>query len=601
MSKASAMKKAVIVCALILTFPCIAQAAAGQAKPSEDPLKLIPSDALFCVRINNLNAALGQIDLFLSGLWPMGVSMPVKAQLGQLLGNPEPNGLDLSGSFIVLGLARDANQPPTVAVLAPVSDYGKFTTNNPNVTLPDEQGISKITAHDEPAFSVTQVGGYVLAAVTDDDETLLSLKKSVTTPAVNLTSTLDAAELRNARDAPVWIYLNIPVIAKNYGPMIKGFIETAKTMAGKMQGQMPGGTSEAQVEMGFDLYAGMLDMLMNQTRFVSLSVSPNATAMRVRFVLGAVPDTELAQTFKGSPASFDPKMLGYLQNGAAMNIIGSFDPARLNKLNAMFLDLLGKNLSADDMAQIKKLTTDGYDVIGPAFVTSFSITPDKKPPFEARWVAAVKDPAKFNELIDRAAKMLNGGPIARLYDQMGMRVSFVLNRKTDTYKGVDIDSMKFTMTTTDANSPAGAAVNSIYGGEFNVQLAMTDGLVLYGMAQDPTPIVHELIDQIKAGGPTSVPSEVQAAMQLLPDVDKASFFATYNWLRLLAMGSAMMPVPIEPVTAPSQSDMAIDGACGDGKVWIDVAMPKQHLMEIIKAFTQMQQRSQPQIGGASTQ
>jgi hypothetical protein len=606
MTKSSKLSRVAVVSTLVLTLCGITLAAAGTtgpAKPAEDPLKLVPADSVFCVRINNLNAALGQMDMFLVGLFPAGVSVPVKTQLGQLLGSPEPVGVNMSGSFVLFGPLSDSNATGMIgglAMLVPITDYSKFISGNPNIKPANVQGISSISAQQDGATaSVIQLGSYALAMPAGNDNALLAAKKAMSGAATGVASNLDAAELKRAAGTPVWAYLNVPVVAKKYGSMIKTGIETAKAMAGAMQGQAAmASQARAQMDMG----AAMLDSLMNETRFITLSLEPSAAAIRTALVVAALPDTQMADSFKGSPSKIDAKMLGYLRDGAAVNFVGSFDPARMNKFNTLYLDMfvkfMGKDLSADDVAKIKKLTGDYGDVLGGAIAGALTVNPQSKLPFDLQYAAALKDAAKVNQMLDEVVKMMSpGGAMANLYKSMGMKTTVDFKRKAATYKGVDIDSLKVGMSMTDANSPANSAITAMYGSGMDLRLAATDNLLVYALASDPNVAIRALIDQVKAGGPVKPPAEVQTAMQLIPDSDKGSFFVTINVLRLTQMVAAMSPVPVpttQPST-PSQSDIAIAGTCGDGKLSIEMAVPKTQVMEIMNSVVQMQQQQmQPQ-------
>ena len=89
-----------------------------------------------------------------------------------------------------------------------------------------------------------------------------------------------------------------------------------------------------------------------------------------------------------------------------------------------------------------------------------------------------------------------------------------------------------------------------------------------------------------------IPSEIQAATQLIPGSEKADFLVSYNILRLLQMVSAMMPIPAP--TAKSQSNIVLAGNAANGTLSIQIALPKQHLQEPMGAFMQMQQQRMQQ-------
>ena len=120
------------------------------AKPGNDELlRMLPAETVFCVRINNLENSLNQMDQFLTGIspMPMWLSMMTRGQLANILGSPELTGLNMSGSFTIFGVSSAEADPPDVSlgVLAPVTDYKQFIDGNPNLSQPDESGISKIT------------------------------------------------------------------------------------------------------------------------------------------------------------------------------------------------------------------------------------------------------------------------------------------------------------------------------------------------------------------------------------------------------------------------------------------------------------------------
>jgi hypothetical protein len=135
----------------------------------------------------------------------------------------------------------------------------------------------------------------------------------------------------------------------------------------------------------------------------------------------------------------------------------------------------------------------------------------------------------------------------------------------------------------------------------NIQLATVDNLLLYALAQDPAPVEHDLIDQAKAGGPKQTPSEVQAAMQLIPGADKADCFVTCNIVRMAQMVSAVAPVPMPAMNVPTQSNIAMASHMGDGKMTVNVAVPKQHVQEIMGLVMQIQMQKMQQDNSAGGQ
>ncbi len=79
---------------------------------------------------------------------------------------------------------------------------------------------------------------------------------------------------------------------------------------------------------------------------------------------------------------------------------------------------------------------------------------------------------------------------------------------------------------------------------------------------------------------------------LLAAADKANFLATYNVLRMLKMVWAFMPMSaaIPQMDVPTKSNMVFAGSVAGGKMMIDVALPKEHLTEMMGVSQKMQQQ-----------
>jgi hypothetical protein len=85
---------------------------------------------------------------------------------------------------------------------------------------------------------------------------------------------------------------------------------------------------------------------------------------------------------------------------------------------------------------------------------------------------------------------------------------------------------------------------------------------------------------------------MRTALTFLPEADKADFLVTYNFLRLFKMVGAFspMPMPMLQMDIPTKSNIVFAGKAGNGKMVVDIALPKEHLMEIIGVFMKMQQQ-----------
>ncbi len=590
-------KKTVVLSALLLAFVAIGLGVVSPAQAASDPMKMVPQGSLFCVRINSLDNALGQTDMFLAGVSPIGVSMLAKAQLGQLLGSANLAGVDTTGGFALFSPLPGGDPDPTrIGLLVPVSNYQQFISGNTNVSAANAAGISQIGPAGTPMMSVTQVGDFALVSPAGNEEALAQAKTALSSSTSGLAGTLDPAELKQSATAPVWAYANIKLVGQMFGPMIQEQFQGIKEGVAAMSAQGQGQAGTAQAAAAMDMYGNMLDTVLKETDFVSLSLLPSATSMRLALTVAGTPGTEMAGMFKASATTQSNKLMGYLQDGAVMNFAGNMDGPFWEKFNQAYIDMLPKFLgeaaSGEGMDQIKKMMTDAMEAFAGPIAGSVSTKQGSTPPFEVKYVAALKDVQKFHQLMEQAPKMMNEGPVADFYKSMGMKVSFDLKKKALTYKGVAIDTVAFNMEATDPNSQEAQVLKTMYGDGFNVNLAVVDNLLVYALAKDEGAAVREMIDKVKAGGATQAPAEVESAMGLIPGADKADFLVTINALRMMGMVAAIAPIPVPQSQMPSRSNMALAGTASDGKLKIELALPKQHVQEIMGLVMQMQMQQQ---------
>jgi len=563
-----------------------------------DPLQLVPAESLFCVRINTFNGTLSQLDQFLTGISPIGTSMMAMGQIAAMLGSAEPSGLDLSGTFTAFGPLPGGEEPDPsrIGVLVPLSDYQKFVTENPNVTKPDAQGISLIGPDGEQDLAAVKAGAFALVTAAGNKEALTEAKNWIPRGSTALAQRIGADELKRAQSSPAWAYANIETVSKMFGPMIQAKIQEIKDMSKQMQAQ-GGPPMMGRMDGIMEMYASLLDTLMKETQSVSLTLTPSANAINAGLVVAALPNTEMAKTFKGGAASPDRSFARYFQNGAIANFTASVDTPTWSRFNEMYMGMLatmmGKSPTDPEILQLKKLATDATNAIGGTLAGSFAVDTTSKPPVAVRYVVGLKDPQAFYRVLDESTKLFSTGAVADFYKDMGLKMSFEIQRKAETYQGIAIDAIKMSFAATDPNSQEAQMIAAMYGQGINLRIAVVNNLLVYAFAGNSSQVVRELIDQVKAGAATSqAATEVDAAMKLIPGAEKADFFTTLNLLRAFQMATTMMPMPMQAPAVQSQSSIALAGNVDSGKLSIDLAIPKQHVMEIMATFMKMQQQGQ---------
>ena len=85
----SKCSRIIVAAALLVSFTVANVRAQITAKsPSDELLRVVPAESLFCARVNNFDYTLSRIDQFLAGVSPvpMATSMLVRMQLAQLFG-----------------------------------------------------------------------------------------------------------------------------------------------------------------------------------------------------------------------------------------------------------------------------------------------------------------------------------------------------------------------------------------------------------------------------------------------------------------------------------------------------------------------------------
>ena len=576
---------------------------------SPDALKMLPAKTIFCIQINNFNNTLNQVDQFLAGAspMPMGVSMIVRAQLMEMLGSPQLNSVNMDGSFVVFGSVMpgqmaQANSAPNifVGILAPVTDYKQFIDGNPNCGQPDEKGVSKITKNGAPMMLAMRSKNYAILSWANDYDKLVAMAKEMSAEnSAGLAGTLDDSQKKQAATEPIWAYSNIQQVSSTFGPMVLGKIEEMKTMLQSMEANQPG-AQPASIQNIMKMYTSIIDTLLKETKSLSIAINPKPNVLNITKTIYAVPGTGMAKMFvKDSSPQKENKLLPYLEDGAMMNYGCNLSTSLMKQFQVKSIDLLaamgGDTMDAENTTKMKALTSKVLDCLVGPVAYSVSVDLNSKPPFVVKYAVAVKDEKKFDPLIKEAVEMMTTSGIMDFYKGLGMDTSFTVKRGIDNYKGVSIDSAKLMMKSTQAGSPQAQMINNMYGEGFDYRWGLVKGLFVCAVGGDVDSEIRKLIDQVQADSAKQIGSETKAALALLPEANKADFLITFNLLRVFKMATAMVPMPIPPMDAPTKSNIVIAGKAGDGKLVVDIAVPKEHLTEIMGAFMMMQQPQMQQM------
>ena len=575
--------------------------ARSSAKPASDGLlRIMPARSLFCVRINKLTSTLAAANEFLKDVAPesFDAEAALLSKLGELLGDERLRGVNTKGNFAIFGLnvpGESAGRGPMgnifIGALIPVRNYDNFISRNSNCGEPDDEGISTITLDGRAQGLVTNFRRFALLCSPNARDKLSKVKKLLAQRKRSLGRSLDPDERKLAASSPLWLYLNVKQGSKLIQPLLFGGLEMMKAQLEKAKESGEGPPIDPAGIIGF--YGGMLKMLIEGTENITVAVAPTAEACNVTLCLKPVPDTTMA-AIVGEPLDGDlDNMMGYLEDGAMMNLASKVDHKSLNTTYMKLFELMGQitteSIPEADLKQLKKLTTKMINAMGDSLAMSFGVGGEDSSLFSIKYVIKVKKKKAFEKVIEKELRMMQEGALAKLYKGFGMEMDIKVERDADTYKGISIDAAKVAFRMGDEDSPQSQMLKKIWGDGLDYRWAFVDGYCTYSIGGDADKTIRELIDQVRTGGPKQIGSEMKAALEAIPDSDQADVVGTLNYVRVLNMALGFMPLPGDvdraQLKVPTDSNVAFAGrTTAEGKMTLQMALPKKHLQEIKSAF-----------------
>jgi hypothetical protein len=541
-------------------------------------------------------------------------------QFGQILGNPELKGVNTSGNFGAYAVAQPGQMAPSIKVLVPVSDYAEFVSASSNVGEPDASGISKVTINDQSFAVVKKAGNYAVFAKAGD-----SVNIAVDT---GLETAIDTAEKTLAGGQPIWAYANVERIGEVYGEMAVEHMKNSKTMMADMKLNMEtmlAGFEKQRAEIDvndpnqqetielldkqiastkesikqldsnlmmenfgnvMDMYIRIVETLLNESKSFSLGIEPGAEVLTILETYTALPGSESAKALVAdtSGAKAD-KLVNYLQDGAMVNFACRLNKPLLQNFYNEAIGLMdvmsGGEMTDDEVAKMKEITTDILDSVGGAMAASLWADETASPPFMEDCIIEVSDAEKFNKTLLNGIELWKNSGFMNFYKKMGLETNFVTQMNVYEYKEVKVNSASLKFKAADPNSQEAQIIEKMYGDGFDYRWATVDGLCVEAIAGDVEAAIRQLIDEVKAGGASEAATDIKQALTMLGD-GADDFFGTFNVVRMLKMMSAMPSFPIPDISVESKSNIAFGGKIGDGKVVLKVAVPKAHIGEVIK-------------------
>ncbi len=323
----------------------------AQRLPSVDVLEMIPGNAMFVIRINNLEATLANIDQFIKAVspMPMGLSMLLRMKLAEILGNAELAGIDMNGTFaafINIFPGKSMAQTDFVYIIAPVSNFQQFASGNPNCTDPDENGVCKISTDGSPFALIKPLSTeYALVASPDDYERFMKIARRLTDIQNPISSILTPKQQRQSANEPIWLFCDVTQTTQTLGPMIAPMIQKqvmAMPTPGSMNNQQ--GADAQNMDISFSA--------PNDLKQVAVAINPKTDLLLIHTIVRVSPGSETAlklqpdsttlqqiklMTGAVKPQDVDPNtrdVLQLLPGWDSADLVGKFNLLNLMKMGA---------------------------------------------------------------------------------------------------------------------------------------------------------------------------------------------------------------------------------------------------------------------------
>lgn len=622
----SIFKKIVRVCVFSTMFCLISAGPSAAETAGSDVLDLIPADAAVCMKINDLDGTLYNADQFFMGISPLSFNMFLKMQIAQLLGSPQLTGVDMKGTFAVAmfpaeGAAQKITtfQPGPYLIFVPLADAGSFSETLSQA--PRQEGVYNLPA-------TTPMGGASLfippgksyAVVTPEahQAALISYKKDVsrqTTPADwGLRSALSAQHLQDAASPGLWAYANIGGMYDRYAMQLENMVNMARQMIMFSSAANPDQAANAKMLM---VYLELVSKSLAELDSLSINLEPGTEVLHLKKTLTARAGTDMAEMLVPDPDNTPGfKLAGFLDKPAVVNCAMKTNRVFAEKFNRMFLDALSRifptQAGSEQLTKLNELMAGWLDVVGDEMAFSFSYMPGT-PPIEIVEVIRVQDTEKSRALLRKAIPAAND-----IYRLFNLPMSLELQPAAMQLAGTEVDMVKFDMkqpVAVDANDPQAQgmklAADMYKNAAYN--LAFVNDMMLFYMGPDYEDKMAGLIDKTKRFIPVRPSGDMKTVIQTLPGAAGADFVASFNILRAMTGGLYFMPhikqanphaaemlEKIAQSPPQSQSCLAAAGTVGDGSITTEIALPRQHLLEIVEYVNTMKPASGPEGNAGKT-
>lgn len=622
MSKRTSCTAGIIILSLIIALFTAPYVDAAEAGNGDALLTMLPDDCVFCLRINDFTASLGKLDQYLAGASPIPVSlaMMVNMQLGAAIGDPMLTGIDQGGDFAVFAIGPQGDEmEPVVGLLIPVTDYKTFVQANANCTA-GEDGVAILSPPNSPmgSFALSEAGDgkYALVVPEFEKTTLPALTKAIKSDNP-LGSGISAAQTKQAVSSPAWAYVNLAGLYDKYNEDALAALETARQEMNRELQAAPGGMAgvAGMMDFYFEMLPEILEEIGGGVDSATVALTPEPTILNLDIALRAKDGSEFAEVFIKNPkATGSYTMAGYLDDNNAVNAMAKMNIPSTKKMYDMIFDIIDD--SADDsefkeqFEVFKESLDKTYDAMGDEAAFSFSYG-GGTPPFKFQEIVEIKKPDVMKDYMQNSMGFAN-----EIYKSIGIPAELKYEPGVSTYKNATIDTLTISFAESDDPNMMmmQQEIEKMYGDGLKYYMAQTPDKFYMVMGPDSEQTLKSLIDQPASAAASG---DIKIAMDSLKNTPYNDFVCSINVIKLVKGGGEMMgsmgaQPGMEQVArmfsglkdVQTQSCLAVGGSIADGQAAVRLAIPKQHLIEIVTAAMQLQQQAmatmQPQMQEAPT-
>jgi len=198
--------------------------------------------------------------------------------------------------------------------------------------------------------------------------------------------------------------------------------------------------------------------------------------------------------------------------------------------------------------------------------------------------------------------MDDGGVLADLYKGFGIEMDVEVDRDAGTYKGAQIGAAKVGIKVGgdgEMQAEMSKMFEKLFGDGLDYRWAFEKENCVYTLGGDADGMIRELIDQVRAGGPKQIGSQMKAALEVLDNGNKADVVGTFNFVRYMQMAAGFMAaageVDLPKLDTPTESNIAFAGRTTEaGNLTLQIVMPKEHLLETKSVFENVIEKIQEQ-------